>query len=129
MQCVVLGHVPEEQLPGEALTETMETRGSPTLSPKREITAFTPTPAGSVEALKLKLRLARLRGEREDPVEKEKREIAAKERAQRAEHEHQPAMCRLRYLVHLLGLSEDLTSHPNFKTCSKAGWIGHTSLI
>lgn len=91
----VLGHVPEAELSGTAHPETVETRGSPAVSPRRETTAFTPTPTGSFDEVKLKVRLAPLNREREDRVEKEKRETAARERAQKAEHEHRLALHRL----------------------------------
>lgn len=74
----VLGHVPEAELSGTAHPETVETRGSPAVSPRRETTAFTPTPTGSFDEVKLKVRLAPLNREREDRVEKEKRENRSK---------------------------------------------------
>lgn len=90
-----MGHVPEAGLSGTAHPETVETRGSPAVSPRRETTAFTPTLTGSFDEVKLKVRLARQKREREDRVEKEKRETAARERAQKAEHEHRLALHRL----------------------------------
>ena len=66
---------------------------SPPAPPKGDPTVFSPSPSGSLDGAKLKLRLARLDREREEKRDREVREAAV--RAQTAEHEQKLAIRRL----------------------------------